>query len=168
MGLLEKKELSSIKVTEIVEEAGIGRGTFYLHYKDVYDLHEKIETELYTDLAIYIDEASQTDKNEKGLMKLMDNLVSYIDEHREVFGLIMKDKSYKDSGRKFNEIVVGRVLEGYFPAHELNALDHADAVEVIFIVSGVAGVIEEWLKGGLKYPKEQIADAVHGILEKFD
>lgn len=36
--LLKKKELSDITVTEISRQALLGRGTFYLHYKDIHDL----------------------------------------------------------------------------------------------------------------------------------
>ena len=41
--LLRKKHYTKISVREIAESANINRSTFYLHYKDVYDLLEKIE-----------------------------------------------------------------------------------------------------------------------------
>jgi len=36
--LLKKTDLDSIKVTDIIEEAGVSRTTFYRHFKDKYDL----------------------------------------------------------------------------------------------------------------------------------
>ncbi len=33
----------------MVREADINRGTFYAHYRDVYDLREKIEAEMIED-----------------------------------------------------------------------------------------------------------------------
>lgn len=45
--LLSEKPLKSITVREIAERADINRGTFYLHYKDVYDMAEKIQNEIF-------------------------------------------------------------------------------------------------------------------------
>ena len=42
--LLSKKELSKITITNITEECGVNRQTFYYHFKDIYDLLEWIFT----------------------------------------------------------------------------------------------------------------------------
>lgn len=44
--LLEEKPLSQIRVAEVVRQANISRSTFYLHYKDILDLTQKIEARL--------------------------------------------------------------------------------------------------------------------------
>ena len=44
--LMKKKPFQSISVAEIIREANISRSTFYNHYKDIFDLVEKIEDEL--------------------------------------------------------------------------------------------------------------------------
>ena len=48
--LMQQKDFQSITVTDVVREADINRGTFYAHYRDVYDLREKIEAEMIEDL----------------------------------------------------------------------------------------------------------------------
>ena len=45
--LLKQKPIQSISIKELCERAGINRGTFYAHYRDIYDLREKIESEMY-------------------------------------------------------------------------------------------------------------------------
>lgn len=47
--LLSLKPIQSISVKELCEEAGINRGTFYTHYKDLYDLRDSIEEEALDD-----------------------------------------------------------------------------------------------------------------------
>ncbi|WP_245989429.1 TetR/AcrR family transcriptional regulator [Ureibacillus thermophilus] len=54
--LLEKKSFETITVGKIAKEADINRGTFSLHYKDKYDLQEKMEEELFSKLGDYIDQ----------------------------------------------------------------------------------------------------------------
>lgn len=44
--LREKKELEKITIKELTEIAKISKQTFYLHYKDIYDLSEQIEKSL--------------------------------------------------------------------------------------------------------------------------
>ncbi len=44
--LSEKKDISKITVSEIVERAEINRGTFYNHYKDIEDVLNQIEEEI--------------------------------------------------------------------------------------------------------------------------
>ena len=45
-GLLKEKGINEITVTELTEQVDINRSTFYLHYRDIYDMMEKIENEL--------------------------------------------------------------------------------------------------------------------------
>ena len=47
--LLKQKKVQDITVRELTELADLNRGTFYLHYKDVFDLLEKTESELLDD-----------------------------------------------------------------------------------------------------------------------
>ena len=46
ISLLKEKKVQDITVRELTDMADLNRGTFYLHYKDVFDLLEKTETEL--------------------------------------------------------------------------------------------------------------------------
>ena len=48
--LRKKKKLEKISVKELSEAAMINKATFYLHYRDIYDLSEKIENELISEI----------------------------------------------------------------------------------------------------------------------
>ena len=48
--LLLEKDLSSITVRELTELADVNRGTFYTHYKDLYDMLEQMENEMFQEL----------------------------------------------------------------------------------------------------------------------
>ena len=47
--LAQTKRINKITVKELTDYIEINRGTFYLHYKDVFDLVESLENELYSD-----------------------------------------------------------------------------------------------------------------------
>ena len=46
MELLAEKSAKSISVRELTERADINRGTFYIHYRDVGDLLQRLEDEM--------------------------------------------------------------------------------------------------------------------------
>ena len=52
---MRQRIFQSITVTDVVREADINRGT-YAHYRDVYDLREKIESEMIADFRGMIDD----------------------------------------------------------------------------------------------------------------
>ncbi len=47
--LIGKKELKKITVTELARLAEINKGTFYLHYKDIYELYSEVTRERIND-----------------------------------------------------------------------------------------------------------------------
>ena len=49
--LLKTKSVQDITVCELADKVNISRGTFYLHYKNVFDMLEKIEQEMLEELA---------------------------------------------------------------------------------------------------------------------
>ena len=51
--LMKEKEVKDISVKELSDLADINRGTFYLHYRDVYDMLNKVEDELSRNLTRY-------------------------------------------------------------------------------------------------------------------
>ncbi len=44
--LLETTHYSKITVSDIIEKAGVSRTTFYRHYVDIFDMHEKVADRL--------------------------------------------------------------------------------------------------------------------------
>ena len=42
VSLLEKKKLKDITVRELTDTVDLHRGTFYVHYRDIYELYEKM------------------------------------------------------------------------------------------------------------------------------
>ena len=163
--LLSQKSLGRITVAEICRMADIGRGTFYLHYMDVYDLYEKIENEASSGLfKLFEDAFPSTDRDNS--RRLAYDLTAYIEDKRELFLLLVRDdnrSSLRRITRKLNEKVIGE-----------NRLLHPDgdarydAMEAVFVVSGMTGVLEEWLKSGMSAPCEEVAAALDKMLCKIN
>lgn len=161
LSLLNEKDLNHITVAELTRRADLGRGTFYLHYKDVYDLYETIEDELYSDLVQMFDASIPTDS--KNLLNLTETITKYIDENRDLFFLIVRSSSDGKALYKLKKIFSERALW----ADPSWYTSEYDRVESIFIVSGVIGVLEEWLDKGLDMAQSEISTMLHRVLLKF-
>lgn len=162
LSLLREKNLNNITVAELSRKADLGRGTFYLHYKDIYDLYEHIEDELYRDLMQMFD-ASVPSADSLNLQKLTETITKYIDENRDLFLLIVRSKADGKALHKLKKLFTEKVLfeEPTYYSSEF------DRVESLFIVSGVIGVLEEWLDNGLDIPQNEISVMLHQVLLKF-
>ena len=80
--LRKGKELRRITVSELCAKAGVGRGTFYAHYKDVYDLNEKLEGQFLEEFAAAL----------RGALEHRENAVSARRVCRTVFSLLEKNE----------------------------------------------------------------------------
>ena len=79
--LLLEKPIQNITVRELCEKAQVNRGTFYLHYKDIYDLMESIETQMTQELGDVLIHLDVMPKNSESL----------VEPYREVFEFLKQN-----------------------------------------------------------------------------
>lgn len=89
LSLLKEKDLNQITVSEISKLTDLGRGTFYLHYRDVYDLYDHIENELYRELEQIFDNAYPSN-DPQNLMNLTEGITRFIYENRDIFLILVR------------------------------------------------------------------------------
>ena len=163
LALLGKKSLSKITVAEISELAELGRGTFYLHYKDIYDLYEQVENDLYDEIEQLLDKScAATDK--AALMGLINALTEYIVKNRPTFLLLIGATSSSRNLYKLKKIFQKKIVE----ENPKLKKSQYDLIECMFITSGIIGVLEEWLLNKPKYSEKLIAESLFKIIELFD
>lgn len=85
--LRKKKPIEKISVKELSEMAMINKATFYLHYKDVYDLSDKLENEL---ISTIIDSVRQYDlrRGKAEFRAFAENLSHGIVNHSKEIGIL--------------------------------------------------------------------------------
>ena len=79
--LMQEKQISEITVRELTELADMNRGTFYLYYKDIYDMLEKIEDSMFEalDRIIDLEENESVDRQTKPILL---KLFQFIEENQ--------------------------------------------------------------------------------------
>lgn len=87
--LPERKTSRRMKVTELCREAGIQRSTFYIHYKDIYDVEDSLIEAFYRQILNLIPE---TINNVEQVKKFYWSLFEIIFENKSALESIFKDR----------------------------------------------------------------------------
>ena len=74
--LLKEKDARSITVRELTQRADVNRGTFYAHYKDVFDLLDQMEQDLFQRLTQLLSSYSTQDL-QRGLTPLLTDVFRF-------------------------------------------------------------------------------------------
>lgn len=164
--LLKEKKIQEITVREITEMADLNRGTFYLHYKDVFDLLEKVELELLDELDGTLQKYQASDLHQK-LSLIFTDLFVCVQENAEMVQIFLGENGDLNFVNQVKERVREKCLKDWFELFNSQDSQLFDAFNA-FVVSGCLGLVTYWLQNGMKEsPKElaQIAEQImmHGI-----
>lgn len=151
---------------EITEMADLNRGTFYLHYKDVFDLLEKVELELLDELDGTLQKYQASDLHQK-LSLIFTDLFVCVQENAEMVQILLGENGDLNFVNQVKERVREKCLKDWFELFNSQDSQLFDAFNA-FVVSGCLGLVTYWLQNGMKEsPKElaQIAEQImmHGI-----
>ena len=146
--LLLQKPLSSISVREISELADINRGTFYLHYRDVYDLAETLQNEIFEKFQEVIDnyEPEETPDN---LFPVLAAFYTLLSENATLAQVLLG----KNGDAAFIDKLKNVLREKCFSnAQKVLKVQNNEEFNYFyhFIVSGCTGIVSAWLAGGMK------------------
>lgn len=160
--LLIEKSIKDITVKELCDKVDLNRGTFYLHYKDIYDMAEQMENELLNQLEkVLISHPSKTSDAEP--FPLLLDLFILIKENSPFCAALLGNNGDITFFNKLKSVLREKCFNDWM---ELFSTDKVDKFEYFynFIVSGSIGIIESWLKNGLKESPQEIAYIVGEII----
>ena len=95
--LFTDKGFAKTTISDIVNQSGLAKGTFYLYFKDKYDLRDKLivhkASQLFTDAHQAVMEA-QVDGFEKQLLFITDYIINCFKEQHSLLQFITKNLSW--------------------------------------------------------------------------
>ncbi|KSU84440.1 transcriptional regulator, TetR family [Fictibacillus enclensis] len=161
--LMEDVGFDAITVRDLTEKADINRGTFYLHYKDKFDLLEQCEREV-------LDELAQVQGHVEGLQ--LENFYEHFNRG-EPLPFIVKLFEYLKENGAFMRVILGPKGDPLFQVklkemlaeHLLKHMVKKARIEMAvpfdyfkaYVISAHLGVIQEWLFRGMKESPKEIA-----------
>lgn len=154
--LMQEKDFQSITVTDVVREADINRGTFYAHYRDVYDLRERIESEMIADFRTMIDGIHVADNG--SLHPIFSRAVDYLEENREIVTALVHVGGTDGFGKKLIRVLEECRMEAT-PCRGIE-----DLYVARFIATGIVGMLEMWVTEAQPLPKNEMIVLMEHIL----
>lgn len=160
--LMSTKPLYKISIKEICDKADINRSTFYSHYETQYELYDEIVRETLADIKSIVDTYPKK-RSTVDDMNLFRNVLSYVENNRELFLVLLSDKG---------NLTVGETLSDLMS--ELTTVDETESEELavmrtytgLFISSGVASILWKWLNTENRLSADKLAMTVYSLISR--
>ena len=159
--LLKVKTFENIKVSDICQEALINRSTFYDHYTDKYEL---LVDYINNEKKLLIEALNKNDAiiNTKAYyIELISLLLNHIEENKNVYHSILLNNQNSIVMDIFIDAITKDVQDN---VKEVKNRKIPSEIITKFYVGAVVNVCMEWLKGNLKYNKEDIIKYFSNLL----
>lgn len=162
LSLLAEKTIDKTTVAELCRRADIGRGTFYLHYVDIYGLYDCIKAEIFEELSTFFD-ACDSLCHPQSFLKLINVITNYISSNKTNILLLFASEKNKANLQTLKRFF----MEKLFSQNTTYHISDYDYAEIVFIVSGIIGILEEWLNNGLTTSSKEISFVLEQLLTKL-
>lgn len=158
--ILKKKKIQQVSVTELCNEAGINRSTFYAHYS----IPSDVLTDMKHDFAGQLAGSLEQIKLEHSPRHYLRCICEFIYEHRELERIILSNSSEDE--------VLEAALASSFqiwgtssPFMQVQDMDQESRQLIMaFYYHGLFRIIREWIRRDMKKTPEEVADIMYKLL----
>lgn len=172
--LFTKNNFNTTAINDVVRLAGVAKGTFYLYFKDKYDLLDQI---IIRKTALAVEEAVQRleSRREKFNMEFVeqiifcfDYLIDHLRDNRET--AVLLDKNFSACFKTIESNTSEEEINAFDLILDLfceNGYEREDARKIIYIVADMAcSSCCHAVLGESPFTLDEIRPVVRGIIEK--
>ena len=160
--LLQEKQINEITVKELTDLADMNRGTFYLYYKDMFDMLEKIEDGMFEALDAIVSPHEHDDVSQQTKPILLD-LFRFIEDNQEMCRVLLSPHGDMNFLHRLNEVVREKCLKAWPNIRKEKGEADFD-YHYSFVVFGCAGIIRAWVNRNCPESAEKMAEMAYGMI----
>lgn len=138
--LLHDKPIDKITVAELARESDIGRGTFYIHFKDVYDLYDSVVADTVNQLTRIFDKFYPRDGN-NNFTPLAAQIVTFVVNNSELLEALTDCGEDIQAFKQINTLFIYYVLD----AEHIDPSNAKYRTAVRFASGGLICAVADWL-----------------------
>ncbi len=161
--LMQEKSIKDITVKELCEISDINRGTFYLHYKDIYDMLEKVENDLLAQLENVFKKYTPYSTPDFPYPLFLDTF-RIIEENTDLCHALLSPNGDISFMNKTKELFRHQYLHEYIVEHTPAGFPTSHEYFSDFLVAGCSGLIEAWLSHGKVESPEEMAALISQLI----
>ena len=160
--LLRQKHFSDISARDITENMDLNKATFYLHYKNTYELLQDLETDLLEQAQEMIDRY-EYDETEDSMRKFFEPLLDFVVENRSVCEALFVNNASSDFTGRVVEFIYKNgteIMKKRFPKISVEDADYV----LSFVAFGLIGLLRRWFEKEMSIPKEKLLNIADEML----
>ncbi|WP_238916465.1 TetR/AcrR family transcriptional regulator [Clostridium sp. YIM B02555] len=158
--LMNEKNFENITVKDLTERADLNRGTFYLHYRDIYDFLEQSEDEIIQEInniiikfdPVLLAEYNLKNKPFPPLVELFEYFADNMDFGKALMGS-KGDISFLEKLR----VAFTTEAKKWIKISRKNNNMIFDKYFVDYSVFGFIGIIKKWFESNMETPPKEMA-----------
>lgn len=162
ISLINRVGLNKITVSALAEEANINRATFYLHFDNIDDLIETIQSDIVNQLITTVNQFNTADlaHNDDAISSLLVDLTHLIATHSKLLTALLGPHGSSSMRVTFEQVIANIVSEKIkeIPSWQRpSAITVSDNYIAVMLSAVYTSVIWEWFDRGMKETPETIA-----------
>ena len=157
--MMETHDIQDISVKELTELVDINRGTFYLHYDDIYDMLHKVEDEMFQEFNEIMEQEPMVNQPLSSHGPLLE-FFRFLDRHRDLTKVMIGPHGDLAFVNRLKDQIKKRTLQVLESAQSDANYEYLCS----FIITGCVGVVETWLKEEHPQSPEEMAEILGTML----
>lgn len=153
--LLEEMDIEKISVNKLAERATINRVTFYLHYKDIPDMLEKMADDMIEDIHQVLDRSTvKSDSPEVINTAMLVKLLEHIAEHSKFYKIILASHRTTIFTERLLRLLTKLISDGIDKRGSESFVAKANIqkdIAVWYSSAALIGTIVSWLRADMPY-----------------
>lgn len=161
--LLREQPFSEISARAITDRKDLNRATFYLHYKNTYELLQDLEEDFFQRAQEMFD-IQRADLGKSSIRPFIESFLDYVMKNRSICQALLSKNANSDfTGRAFLFFHdnVAPVMREKYP----QASDDKIKYVLSFICYGLIGMVRRWFDNEMEMPKEDLLDLADALVE---
>lgn len=160
--LINDKGADRVTVSELAKEAGVNRGTFYLHYRDVPDMLDQIKAEIFEGFDRVFRQLNPQEVGRyarrgeayPGTLRVLE----YFARNADFFRVILGPNGDPSFERQIKTYMKEHLFDVIFPERLREKLEPLPVDYLIaYVLSANIGLVIHWLESGMRLPAEEVA-----------
>lgn len=153
VSLLEKMNLKDVTVRDLTDAVDLHRGTFYVHYRDIYELYDKMWQEAIEEIR-EIFRRYPPEELTGGPMPLFRAVMEYAWENRDLCQMFFGPNVDQAMARELTRLLEEKCAQDWPVLYPGRTLGNNEYLPV-YVIGGCMGVLRRWVDTGMgESPKE--------------
>lgn len=162
--LMAKKNVQDITVQELTRLADINRGTFYRHYRDIYDLLEQTEQSLIQEFSTLLD-AYNTEELQRGLRPILSDVFCFCRKNSAVCEALLNIHADQRFFHRLSSLIYERCVGEWKGLYAIDFMERG-SYELEFVIAGAVSLIRTWTARGFDRSPEDMAELADRLIRK--